>query len=72
MLRAGDILSTMQVRRMCGETGKPIDRHTLIAWRAKRGFPEPVRVIRQPKGQTLELWARADVKAWIKAHPHVN
>lgn len=67
-----DILSTADVRRLCGKPGPPIDRHTLINWRAKRGFPEPMRVIRQPKGQALELWDRRDVRQWLKENPPVT
>jgi hypothetical protein len=66
------ILSTAEVRRLCGRPGPPIDRHTLLRWRAGRGFPDPVRVIRQGRGQRLELYDKRDVVAWLKANPPVQ
>jgi hypothetical protein len=71
-LRPEHILATADVRRLCGKPGPPVDRHTLLRWRASRGFPAPVRVIRQAKGQALELWDRRDVVAWLKANPPVQ
>jgi predicted DNA-binding transcriptional regulator AlpA len=67
LVKAKDILAAPEVRRMCGIG--PEDRHTLRRWRASRGFPEPIRVLRRKKGQHLELWSRLDVKAWLDANP---
>jgi predicted DNA-binding transcriptional regulator AlpA len=70
LIRAKDILAAPEVRRLCGIS--PTDRHTLRRWRASRGFPEPIRVLKRKKGQHLELWARPDVKAWLDANPPVS
>lgn len=67
-VRAGDLILTPDVRRLCGG----IARSTLIAWRARHGFPEPVRVIKVGRGrkaQQVEIWARPDVREWLKANP---
>jgi hypothetical protein len=72
LVRAGDILLTSDVRKLCGTAAKPASRATLIRWRAKYGFPEPVRSIKVGRGkgsQLVELWARPDVRAWLKANP---
>jgi hypothetical protein len=44
-----------------------ITRHTLIDWRARRGFPDPVLSF-PAKGGTLELWSRTAVLAWLEAN----
>lgn len=70
LIRAGDILLASDVRRLCGIA--PDDRHALKRWRASRGFPEPIRAIkasRKRNATVVELWARSDVKAWLKANP---
>jgi hypothetical protein len=69
-----DLLLTSDVRRMASLNRQPITRHTLIRWRAEKGFPEPVRSIKVGRGrraQTVDLWDRRDVKAWLKANPPV-
>lgn len=70
MVKAKDILAAPEVRRLCDISQN--DRHTLRRWRASKGFPEPFRVLKRKKGQHLELWAREDVKAWLKANPPVS
>jgi hypothetical protein len=43
---------------------KPLDRHTLIRWREREGFPPPIRVLRgTPR---TELWSRPVVLAWLR------
>jgi hypothetical protein len=54
-LRPRDIVGNAEVRRICGG----VTRHTLITWRKKHGFPEPMR-----KLECGELWDRRQVKAW--------
>lgn len=68
MIAARDILSAADVRRLSGG----ISRHTLINWRATKGFPAPMRAIKQRRGRDLELWDRRDVKAWLRANPPVE
>lgn len=58
-VRPRDIVGTAEVRRMCGG----ITRHTLLKWRADRGFPPPIRKLRQG-----EVWDARDVRAWIKQY----
>lgn len=65
-----DILAASDVRRLCNISQS--DRHTLRRWRATKGFPEPIRVIKRKKGQHLELWDRRDVRLWLKANPPVS
>lgn len=67
-MRAGDLILTPDVRRLCGG----IQRSTLIRWRESRGFPEPVRVIKTGRGrkaQSVEIWARPDVRQWLADNP---
>lgn len=59
---------TADVRRVCGN----VDRHTLLNWRAKRGFPEPIRAINLKRGQKIEIWDRRDVRRWLKENPPIN
>jgi hypothetical protein len=42
-----------------------ITRHTLIAWRDSRGFPEPLDV------DGLELWDRRQVRQWMQENRDV-
>jgi predicted DNA-binding transcriptional regulator AlpA len=65
-----DILSAADVRRLCGITSQ--DRHTLIRWRANRGFPPPFKSLRQKRGQTFDLWDRREVRQWLKENPPVS
>jgi hypothetical protein len=62
-----DILGNHEVRALVGrKTGrpKPLDRHTLIRWRDREGFPPPIRVLRgTPR---TELWSRPVVLAWLR------
>jgi hypothetical protein len=63
---------TSDVRKLAGHPGKPITRWTLIHWRAKRGFPEPVRSIKVGRGrnaQTVDIYDRRDVRQWLRDHP---
>jgi hypothetical protein len=62
-----NLIDNEHTRRMLGRKfradRKPITRHTLIAWRASRGFPDPL----DAPGVSLELWDRRAVRAWIAA-----
>lgn len=63
-----DLMLTADVRRLCGG----IERWTLIRWRQNRGFPEPIRSIKVGRGknsQTVDIYDRRDVRAWLKANP---
>lgn len=67
-----ELRTNEQVRAMCAGQGrrgrpssKPIDRHTLINWRAQ-GFPGPVLVF-TGGAQPLELWSRTEVEDWLAA-----
>lgn len=67
-VRAGDLILNHEVRRLCGG----IARSTLIAWRARHGFPEPVRVCKVGRGrkaQSVEIWARPDIRKWLADNP---
>jgi hypothetical protein len=65
---ARDLMGVYAVRRMLGralrEDRKPITRHTLLSWREKYGFPEPLNA----PGAGVELWDRRIVKAWLVTH----
>lgn len=68
-----ELRTNEQVRAMCAGQGrrgrpstKPIDRHTLIKWRAQQDFPGPVLVITS-SGLPLELWSRSEVEDWLAA-----
>lgn len=66
------LMITPEVRKICGLNGQPIQRHTLLNWRARHGFPEPVRSIKVGRGrnaQTVDIYDRRMVRAWLKAHP---
>lgn len=66
-----ELLTAKQVRKLCAGQGlrgrpstAPITVNTFRDWRAHQEFPAPV--LRIPgRGGTLELWARADVRAWL-------
>jgi hypothetical protein len=63
-----DLLLTHDVRRLAGN----ITRGTLLYWRRHKGFPEPIRAIRvgsKHRSQTVDIYDRRDVRAWLKAHP---
>lgn len=55
-----ELRTAQEVRKLCGFK----TRATLIAWRAK-DFPAPV-ISYPAKGGLLELWARAEVEAWLR------
>jgi predicted DNA-binding transcriptional regulator AlpA len=57
-----DIIGNRQVRKMCGG----IARGTLLRWREREGFPEPIRKIPGPGSSPVELWDRRAVKAWFQ------
>jgi hypothetical protein len=63
-----DIIGNYEVRALIGrQTGRPkmLDRHTLIRWREREEFPEPIRVLKgTPR---TELWSRVDVLAWLRS-----
>lgn len=65
-VRTRDIVGNLAVRKMCGrvtrEDHRPIMRHTLIAWRESRGFPEPLDAPRAG----AELWDAREVRAWLR------
>jgi hypothetical protein len=62
-----DIIGNYEVRALIGrQTGRPkmLDRHTLIRWREKEGFPEPIRTLKGTPA--TELWDRTAVLAWLR------
>ena len=72
MVRAGDLIHSIKARELAGKPGPPVSRQTLIRWREQRGFPEPVaelKVGRGRKAQTVDVYSRKDVMAWLKANP---
>lgn len=72
MVRAGDLIHSTKARELAGKPGPPISRPTLLRWRETRGFPEPVaelKVGRGRKAQTVDVYSRKDVVAWVKANP---
>lgn len=72
MVRAGDLITAAKARELAGKPGPPISRPTLIRWRASRGFPEPVACLPAGRGkrrQTVDIYSRKDVMAWLKANP---
>lgn len=54
-----DILGNAEVRALAGG----VTRHTLIAWRTRHGFPEPIRTL-----EVGELWDRRAVKRWLRRY----
>jgi hypothetical protein len=56
------------VRRTCGwalnRKEKPVTRKTLIYWRERHGFPEPLDAPRAG----VELWDIREVRAWAKQY----
>jgi hypothetical protein len=64
---ARDLMSVYAVRRMLGralrEDRKPITRHTLLNWRNKEGFPDPVNA----PSAGVELWSKPIVRAWLES-----
>lgn len=71
LIRPRDIIGNLAVRKMLGrafrEDRKPMTRATLIAWRARRGFPAPLDTPSAGHCGTtrIELWDRQAVKRWI-------
>lgn len=67
-VRTRDLMGVYAVRAMLGralrDDHKPITRHTLLRWRDKYGFPEPLKT----PHAGVELWDRRVVKAWLDAH----
>jgi hypothetical protein len=63
-VNARDLLGNAGVRKLAGrllhQSAVPT-RHTLIRWRAKEGFPEPIAA---PDG--YEIWSAQDVRAWLE------
>jgi hypothetical protein len=55
-----ELRTSAQVRKM----GR-VTRKTFGAWRARRGFPEPVLSFPAPGGR-FELWSRTEVEAWLE------
>lgn len=59
-----DLLGNTGVRRLAGRTlndsPNPVTRHTLLRWRSKHGFPEPIA---RPDG--FELWSAPEVRVWL-------
>jgi predicted DNA-binding transcriptional regulator AlpA len=51
------LIGNRKVRQLCGN----ITRHTLLDWRKRRGFPEPVRTI-----DRTEIWDSRAVRAWLR------
>lgn len=63
-----DLMLASDVRRLAGIRS----RNTLLNWRARHGFPEPIRSFRVGQGrrvQRVEVWDRREVRAWLKANP---
>lgn len=62
-----DLMGVYAVRRMLGralrDDKKPITRHTLLRWRDREGFPDPLNA----PAAGVELWARPIVKAWLES-----
>ncbi len=58
-----ELITNTAVRKLCGG----ITRATLLNWRRK-DFPPPVLTI-QTGGNTVELWARSQVKEWLAVRP---
>lgn len=72
MVMAGDLITASKARELAGKPGPPISRPTMIRWRTQRGFPEPVvslKVGRGARAQTIDIYSRKDVHAWLKANP---
>lgn len=71
LVKAGDMIHSTKARELAGKPGPPISRQTLIRWREQRAFPGPVaelKVGRGVKGQTVDVYSRADVLAWRRAN----
>ena len=62
-----DIMGVYATRLMLGralrDDRKPITRHTLLDWRERQGFPEPLKA----PAAGVELWDRRVVRAWLEA-----
>ena len=68
LIPARDIMLTADVRRLAGN----VNRATLLDWRRTKDFPEPFRSIKVGRGrkaQTVDLYDRREVRAWLRAHP---
>jgi predicted DNA-binding transcriptional regulator AlpA len=62
-----DIIGNEQARSIAahylGQT-TPVTRNSLIKWREKRGFPQPLDTPRAG----VELWDAREVRAWCEKH----
>lgn len=60
------LVDTPEVRRICGRAihsnRKPVTRSTLLKWRARHGFPQPLPA---PK-VSGELWDVREVRKWLR------
>jgi hypothetical protein len=59
-LHPDDIISSVEVRALIGVKS----RHTLIAWRRGRGFPEPFKTV----DGRVELYDRREIEVWLRHH----
>lgn len=70
-IRVRDIACAAQVRssagRALGRPRKPVTRRTILLWRATKGFPDPVTVLKSGKAE-IELWDIREVRAWLREY----
>lgn len=63
---AKHLVDTAEVRRIAGRAvhgnRKPVTRHTLLNWRDRHGFPDPLPA---PKVHG-ELWDVREVRRWLR------
>jgi predicted DNA-binding transcriptional regulator AlpA len=57
MVPVAEVVDTPKVRELCGGVSRP----TLLKWRKRRGFPEPLEA-----PASVSLWDAREVRAWLE------